>query len=75
MLPPEWEKKLVDMNAEPLNNKDIEWADYVFISAMVVQQKSAREVINRSKKFGRKIVAGGPLFTAGYEHFGFDDID
>lgn len=75
MLPPEWEKKLVDMNADPLNNKDIEWADYVFISAMAVQQKSAREVINQCKKFGSKIVAGGPLFTAGYEHFGFDDID
>ncbi len=75
MLPPEWEKKLVDMNADTLNNKDIKWADYVFISAMVVQQKSAREVINRCKKFGSKIVAGGPLFTAGYEHFGFDDID
>ncbi|MFC1984258.1 B12-binding domain-containing radical SAM protein [Chloroflexota bacterium] len=75
MLPTEWEKKLVDMNADPLNNKDIEWADYVFISAMVVQQKSVREVINRCKKFGSKIVAGGPLFTAGYEHFGFDDID
>ena len=75
MLPPEWEKKLVDMNADPLNNKDIEWADYVFISAMVVQQKSVREVINRCKKFGSKIVAGGPLFSAGYEHFSFDDID
>ena len=75
MLPPEWEKKLVDMNADPLNNKDIKWADYVFISAMVVQQKSAREVINRCNKFGSKIVAGGPLFTAGFEHFGFDDID
>jgi len=75
MLPPEWEKKLVDMNADPLNNKDIKWADYVFISAMAVQQKSAREVINRCKIFGSKIVAGGPLFTAGYEHFGFDDID
>jgi len=75
MLPPEWEKKFVDMNADPLNNKDIKWADYVFISAMVVQQKSAREVINRCNKFGSKIVAGGPLFTAGFEHFGFDDID
>lgn len=75
MLPPEWEKKLVDMNTDSLNNKDIKWADYVFISAMVVQQKSAREVINQCKKLGSKIVAGGPLFTAGDEHFGFDDID
>jgi radical SAM superfamily enzyme YgiQ (UPF0313 family) len=75
MLPGEWEKKLVDMNAAPLTDKDLEWADYVFISAMTVQQSSAREVINRCKKLGTRIVAGGPLFGAGYEDFGFDDID
>jgi radical SAM superfamily enzyme YgiQ (UPF0313 family) len=75
MLPDEWEKKLVDMNATSLADKDIKWADYVFISAMVVQQDSAKEVINRCKKLGTKTVCGGPLFSAGYEEFGFDDID
>jgi radical SAM superfamily enzyme YgiQ (UPF0313 family) len=75
MLPHEWKKKLVDMNTDPLDNEDIKWADYVFISAMAVQQNSAREVINRCNKYGTKIVAGGPLFTTGYEEFGFDDID
>ena len=75
MLPEEWEKKLVDMNTTTLTDKDIKWADYVFIGAMAVQQHSAREVINRCKKFGTRIVAGGPLFSAGYEEFGFDDID
>jgi len=75
MLPDDWEKKLVDMNAAVLNDTDLEWADYVFISAMTVQQDSAREVIERCKKFGTKTVCGGPLFSAGYEHFGFDDID
>jgi radical SAM superfamily enzyme YgiQ (UPF0313 family) len=75
MLPEEWEKKLVDMNTTTLTDKDIKWADYVFISAMVVQGNSAKEVINRCKRFGTKIVAGGPLFAPGYEEFGFDDID
>jgi len=75
MLPEEWEKKLVDMNTTTLPDKDLQWADYVFISAMVVQQDSAREVINRCKKFETKIVAGGPLFSSGYEEFGHDDID
>ncbi|MFC1946404.1 B12-binding domain-containing radical SAM protein [Chloroflexota bacterium] len=75
MLPPEWEKKLVDLNTDSLNNDDIKWADYVFLSAMAVQQLSVKEVINRCKKLGTKIVAGGPLFSTGYEQFWFDDID
>lgn len=73
MLPEEWEKKLIDMNVSALIEEDLEWADYVFISAMVVQKKSAMEVIRRCKKLGIKVVAGGPLFTTGYEEF--EDID
>jgi radical SAM superfamily enzyme YgiQ (UPF0313 family) len=75
MLPEEWEKKLVDMNATTLTDKDLKWADYVFLSAMVAQQHSAREVIDRCKELGTKIVAGGPFFSRGYEDFGFDEID
>ena len=67
MLPDEWEKKLVDMNVTSLTDEDLKWADYVFISAMVVQKNSVKEVIARGKKFNTKIVAGGPLFTTGYE--------
>jgi len=73
MLPKEWEKKLIDMNVSVLTEDDLEWADYVFISAMVVQKKSAMEIIRRCKKLGIKMVAGGPLFTSGYEEF--EDID
>ena len=49
MLPASWEKKLVDMSIQPLKDNDILWADYVFISGMVVQRKSAKEVIKRVK--------------------------
>ncbi len=75
MLPKTWQKRAVDMNAATLKESDIEWADYVFISAMVVQQISAREVIDRCHKMGKKIAAGGPLFTECYEQFGFEDVD
>ncbi|UCD22439.1 MAG: DUF4070 domain-containing protein [Chloroflexota bacterium] len=75
MLPEGWEKKLVDMNVTALTDGDLEWADYVFLSAMVAQQDSAREVIDRCKKLGTKIVAGGPFFNPGYEDFGFDELD
>ena len=73
MLPEEWEKKLVDMNVTRLTDGDIKWADYIFVSAMVVQQNSVKEVLTRCKKLGTKIVAGGPLFTTGHEEF--DDVD
>ena len=75
MLPEKWEKKLVDMNITALTDQDLKWADYVFISGMAVQHPSARDVIDRCKKLGTKIVAGGPFFTPGYEDFGFDEID
>jgi len=75
MLPQEWERRLVDMNVFPLTEEDLKWADYVFISAMVVQKNSAREVIERCKSKERKVVAGGPLFTTGDDEFeGIDHI-
>jgi len=69
MLPGDWDKKLVDMNVTGLSDGDIEWADYVFVSAMTVQQDSVREVITRCRALGTKIVAGGPLFTSGHKAF------
>ena len=52
-----------------MTDQDIVWADFVFISAMTVQQGSAREVIARCRQLGVKTVAGGPLFTSNSESF------
>lgn len=73
MLPPEWEKKLVDMNVHKLKDTDLKEADYVMISAMSIQLQSAQEVIARCKALGVKTIAGGPLFTAEPEKF--QDVD
>jgi len=69
MMPADWDKKLVDMNVSPLRDKDIRWADCVFISAMVVQRQSASDTIARCKSLGKKVVVGGPLFTTEPEEF------
>lgn len=74
LLPKEWEKKLVDITVTTLNDRDIKWADYVFISAMSIQKESVKKIITQCKELGAKIVAGGPLFTSGYEDFE-DDVD
>ena len=73
MLPPEWEKRLVDLNVMELTEKDLKWADYVFLSAMVVQRESVRAILKRCKAIGAKVVAGGPLFTM--EHEQFPEVD
>lgn len=73
LLPAGWDKRLVDLNATSLTPKDLAWADYVFISAMIVQRESARAVIERCVKAGVKVVAGGPLFTM--EHDQFPEVD
>jgi radical SAM superfamily enzyme YgiQ (UPF0313 family) len=69
LLPREWEKRLIDLNVTSLNQKDLEWADYVFISAMTVQRDSVYKTISACKEVGVKIVACGPLFTGEYEKF------
>jgi radical SAM superfamily enzyme YgiQ (UPF0313 family) len=60
LLPREWELKLVDMNAEPLLDEHIEWADLVFMGGMLPQQRNMLEIIDRVHKQGKKIVVGGP---------------
>ncbi|MBN2348133.1 MAG: B12-binding domain-containing radical SAM protein [Bacteroidales bacterium] len=69
MLPSTWQKKLVDMNISTLQTNDIEWADFVFISAMYIQKESVNKIIAACLKLGVKIVAGGPLFTQEYKNY------
>lgn len=69
MLPDEWQLRLADLNVKRLRQKDIAWADMVLISAMTVQQDSAGEVIKQAKALGKKVVAGGPLFTCEPDKF------
>lgn len=57
MLPEDWEKKVVDMNVTQLRDKDLEWAEFIFISAMTIHKTSVNEVISKCKKAGIKIVA------------------
>jgi radical SAM superfamily enzyme YgiQ (UPF0313 family) len=73
MLPREWQKRLIDMNTDSIRDRDLDWADYLFISAMTVQKQSAKELINRCKVAKVRIVAGGPLFTASPNDF--PDVD
>lgn len=73
MLPKEWSTRLIDLNVKPVTERDLAWADAAFISGMSVQRDSAHQIIAQCKEGGLKVVAGGPLFTSGYEEF--DQVD
>src|SRR5919198_1204841 len=67
LLPKHWERRLVDMNVRRLKDSDIEWADAVFCTAMLVQKESLREVVARCKARGKRVVIGGPYVTTSVE--------
>jgi radical SAM superfamily enzyme YgiQ (UPF0313 family) len=74
MLPANWERRLVDMNVRPLKASDIEWADLVFVSAMLVQKDSLRRVVAACKARGKRVVVGGPYVTTGTDHLSADHV-
>lgn len=69
MLPPSWNLRLVDTNVVPLRDEDLEWADLAMVSAMNVQEPSARRILARCRSAAVTTVAGGPLFTSGHARF------
>jgi radical SAM superfamily enzyme YgiQ (UPF0313 family) len=69
MLPRNWSLRVVDLNVRPLQDDDLAWADYVFVSAMYVHEVSVREIAARCQAAGKPVLAGGPLFTTGHARF------
>jgi radical SAM superfamily enzyme YgiQ (UPF0313 family) len=69
MLPADWLLNVVDLNVDRLKDKDLEWADYIMVSAMIVHKTSVRNILERCRLFPGKIIAGGPLFTTSHAEF------
>jgi len=81
MLPEDYELRLVDMNVAELRREEVEWADMVFLSAMLVQQQSFDEVVVLCRECGKPVVAGGPYPISSFEkiegvhHFVLDEAE
>jgi radical SAM superfamily enzyme YgiQ (UPF0313 family) len=67
LLPPSWERRLVDLNVCKLRSSDIEWSDLVMASAMLVQKESLKRVVRRCKAKGKRVVVGGPYVSTTLE--------
>ena len=46
LLPPTWQRRLVDLNVESLNADDLAWADVVFVSAMIAQMPEIQQQLS-----------------------------
>jgi radical SAM superfamily enzyme YgiQ (UPF0313 family) len=69
MLPRTWELRLNDLNVTNLSDEQIQWADYVMISALLIHRESTKNVTQRCQALNRPVIGGGPLFTSGHESF------
>ena len=67
LLPKFWKRRLVDLNVRSLKSSDINWADIVFVTGMLVQKESVHDVVDRCKKLGKRVVLGGPYVTTTIE--------
>lgn len=74
MLPSNWERRLVDMNVEPLAETDLDWADIVFLSAMLVQKDSLQSVIEKCRAKGKRVLVGGPYVSTTHEDLAADHV-
>lgn len=64
MLPMQWDIRLVDMNIDKLSDREILWADFVMVSAMLIQQQSVHDLLARCDGLHKPVIAGGPLFNS-----------
>jgi radical SAM superfamily enzyme YgiQ (UPF0313 family) len=61
LLPKSWQQRLVDVNIRPVSDADLEWADVVLISAMLVQKDGMMGILSRCRARGLRTVVGGPI--------------
>ncbi|HSD28729.1 MAG TPA: B12-binding domain-containing radical SAM protein [Vicinamibacteria bacterium] len=67
LLPRHWRPELVDLNVEPLTDRQILRSDVVMLTGMHVQSDSLHEVLRRCRKLGVPTVVGGP-YASGEPH-------
>jgi radical SAM superfamily enzyme YgiQ (UPF0313 family) len=81
MFPDGYRLRLVDMNVAELTDDDLDWADLVLTSTMVVQRRSLQEVIARCNRRGTPVVVGGPHPTSyfdeihGADHYVLEEVE
>jgi len=81
MFPDNYTLRVVDLNTDQMTDADLDWADVVFTSTMIVQEGSLEQVIARCNSRKVPVVAGGPHPTTffqeidGVDHFVLGEVE
>ncbi len=57
-------QRIIDLNVEPLTDEQLDNAELIFISSMLIQEPSHNEVVSRAHSRGKRVVSGGPFPTS-----------
>src|SRR5262252_8056754 len=63
LLPKEWKRQLVDCEVDELHASDIQWADLVFVTGMLVQKDALHRIVDMCRAHGKIVAVGGPYVS------------
>jgi radical SAM superfamily enzyme YgiQ (UPF0313 family) len=63
-LPQDFEIRLIDRNVSEESDADWEWADAIFLSAMLAQRRDYETCVEKARAHGKPVAVGGPLTHA-----------
>src|SRR5438067_8028965 len=59
LLPDRWNLRILDVNVAPLRDGDLDWADAMLVTGMLVHKESMHAVISQARRRGLRTVVGG----------------
>ena|SRR5215510_3882070 len=61
LLPRDWEVRLADYNVRPFDPIELEWADVVFLSGMLIQREPLHEIARLARAAARSWWRAAPM--------------
>src|SRR5215510_3667881 len=63
-LPERWEVQFIDENIRAATERELDWADAVFVSGMHIQRQAMLDIARRAHERGKVCAIGGPSVSA-----------
>src|SRR5215467_3041888 len=67
LLPRDWKRQLVDCEVDELHDADIQWANLVFVTGMLIQKDALHRIVDMCKAQGKIVAVGGPYVSTATE--------